>query len=181
MATETATRALTAAIARRFTSGEDFGGLVDSVAQELAELDRGAATISLLSDDGRWLQTVGYHESDPDARARFEAAVLSPQSVEGRAIRQVVATGEPLLVAQTTPEDVAEALPPFAEYAHAVGVSGYAIVPLKARGNVLGTLGISRSDPDRPYSEEDLEALAELGDVLALGIGSALPVETARR
>jgi signal transduction histidine kinase/ActR/RegA family two-component response regulator len=61
-----------------------------------------------------------------------------------------------------------------------VGVGSSVIVPISARGQVLGAVLISRSDPARAYDEQDLACAEELGRRLGLALDNARLYQEAR-
>ena len=65
--------------------------------------------------------------------------------------------------------------PEHLELLRAVGAQSYMVVPLRARGRVLGTMVLLSTDPARRYGDDDLAAAEELAS------GCALAVDNARR
>jgi hypothetical protein len=59
----------------RVTAGWSAGDLLESVAVELAELDRSTCVACLVSDDREWIQPVGFHSADPAGQRGREAAL----------------------------------------------------------------------------------------------------------
>jgi signal transduction histidine kinase len=54
-------------------------------------------------------------------------------------------------------------------------------VPLRARDRVIGALAMSRAEPDRPYSDDEIALLQDLADRGALAVDSARLVAAASR
>jgi signal transduction histidine kinase len=67
----------------------------------------------------------------------------------------------------------AQSEPEFWPYLDAVGVSSVLIVPLKAQGHVIGTLGITRDHERNPYTQDDRVLLQNLADLAAMSIQNA--------
>src|SRR5204863_138154 len=65
--------------------------------------------------------------------------------------------------------------PEHLELLRAVGAQSYMVVPLRARGRVLGTMVLLSTDSARRYGDDDLAAAEELAS------GCALAVDNARR
>jgi PAS domain S-box-containing protein len=71
--------------------------------------------------------------------------------------------------------------PKYRPYLDRVGVHSLVVVPLRARGRVMGTLAVGRDGPGRSYTEEDRELLEDLADRAALAIDNARLYEEAEK
>jgi signal transduction histidine kinase len=71
------------------------------------------------------------------------------------------------------------AVHPSAAWLRRVGVEHYAVVPLHAGGERLGMLGLVRGPGAAPFTAEELEILALLGDQAALAVRNARLYESA--
>ncbi|MBX6342332.1 MAG: GAF domain-containing protein, partial [Thermomicrobiaceae bacterium] len=134
------------------------------VAERTAALIGDACIIRLLSEDGAWLVPAAVFHPDPQASrvTREVLAAVRHRATEGLSGR-VVATGEPLLIAETTPEALRhhtkrEYLP----HLEAFPVYGLLVVPLRALGRTVGTVSLSRSAPGRPYTLDDQAFLLDI-------------------
>jgi len=92
------------------------------------------------------------------------------------AVARVVATGEPVLMASIG-DDYIRALAPTDDQAQryrSLRMTSAMVVPLVARGNVLGVLSLVSTDRSgRTYDEEDLTLAVELGQRGGLAIDNA--------
>jgi signal transduction histidine kinase/CheY-like chemotaxis protein len=70
--------------------------------------------------------------------------------------------------------------PELVKLATRVGVASSLVVPLSARGQVLGALLLSRLDSSRPYGERDLAMAEELGRRVGLAVDNARLYQEAR-
>ena len=144
--------------------------IVHSAAQEVGDL----AVLRLLSRDGLWLDTVASEHRDPGTNHRISATAqgdrhAADQGVTGDALRAGralrLSTSEVAMrkatdpgLWPTTPDDASEVL---------------LAAPLQLEGRPIGTLSVSRSASNRPYSFEDERFLQQLADRAALAIERA--------
>jgi PAS domain S-box-containing protein len=174
--------------------GSRIGGVLDvhRAAETLAE-----ALVPAFSDysgvilhsevaEGGELPTVPYSENTPMRQLGVGAVHWSP--VVARMLRRgrqvgftttsvfgtVLRTGEPRLVdgeeslrSTTFPGD------PTAEAAVELGVTSLLVLPLRARGVVLGLLVVSRARGREPFDQEDLALAMELADRAGTALDNA--------
>ncbi|MFE3504530.1 SpoIIE family protein phosphatase [Kitasatospora sp. NPDC059146] len=113
-----------------------------------------------------WIPSVRVIEADP---------VGSPSVVGPSYSRDALVTGEPVLVTRTTPDDYLRiaSTPSGAAQLAAAGVHSYLVVPMVARGVLLGIADFVRSG-DRPgFDRADLALATELLGRAALSIDNA--------
>jgi serine phosphatase RsbU (regulator of sigma subunit) len=134
------------------------------------------AFVELLQDDGS-IQRVAWAAASRELEtlmATYDARwPLDPDSPIGSP--RVVRTGEPELITEM-PEgwlDAAAQDPEHREVLEALGFASALIVPLVARGRVIGDLALAYAQSGRRYAPEDLEALRALADACALAIDNA--------
>ncbi|MEU7058098.1 SpoIIE family protein phosphatase [Streptomyces sp. NPDC046197] len=100
----------------------------------------------------------------------------------GRLATQCVRTGRPILVSHADGNDLTR----IARNDHAAtllaraGVHSYMAVPLTARGNVLGFMGLVRARDPRPFDEDDLAIATELASRAAVCIDNARTHQSVR-
>ncbi|AXE24033.1 PAS sensor protein [Streptomyces globosus] len=100
-----------------------------------------------------------------------------------RLVTRCVRTGRPALQARVTPGDLggiardAEAAALLAE----AGLHSYLAVPLIARGEVIGALGLQRADNPLPFDEDDVLLAQELAARAAVCIDNARWYQKQRR
>jgi GAF domain-containing protein/FixJ family two-component response regulator len=61
------------------------------------------------------------------------------------------------------------------------GTAGVLVVPLKLRGEALGTLSVTSTEPDREFSTNDKYLLSVLADYVAIGVENARLYESVQR
>lgn len=92
-----------------------------------------------------------------------------------RLVTQCVRTGRAILLAHVSPEDLgriardADAAALLAE----AGLHSYLVVPLTARGEVIGALGLQRTRNPMPFDEDDVLLAGELASRAAVCIDNA--------
>ncbi|MGW8401870.1 SpoIIE family protein phosphatase [Streptomyces lydicus] len=99
-----------------------------------------------------------------------------------RLATRCVRTGRPILIPRVNDDDLAQ----IARDDHAAtllaraGLHSYMLVPLTARGQILGFLGLSRTRNPQPFDEDDLALAAELASRAAVCIDNARSHQSVR-
>ncbi len=154
----------------------DFSALVETIARKLTELIGDACVVSLANDDGTWLDPSSAYAEDPAARAVLRDALSrrNERDGSGHAVR-VVRTGEPVLIPEIDPNELADrAEPAFADAVRQLGIRSFLSVPLEVRGRRLGVLSLFRYLPSSPPFGDYERALAlSVSDHAALAISNA--------
>ena len=133
--------------------------VLDMAAQQTARLVGDACVITLVSDDGERLQPVAYfHRRGLLQPGTQPGATSSPLRPEDRAY-QVLKTGQPAIL-ETSARELAES-------------DSLLIVPLRAEGQVIGTLGVSRDERSQPYGSDDQRLLQDIADRVAVAVSHA--------
>jgi signal transduction histidine kinase len=136
-----------------------------------------------LLDDAGVVQRVAVAHADPAKQALTEELRAYPSHRTRYITRDAIDSREPVLVANATVEWIREQT---GDEEHAtllrnLGVVSYLVVPLIARGNVLGALALCADDPARGYASEDLPLAAELARRAALAVDNARLYRAAQR
>jgi serine phosphatase RsbU (regulator of sigma subunit)/PAS domain-containing protein len=115
------------------------------------------------ADPDKWAFALEYDRTYP----------LDPESPVGSP--QVIRTGEPQLIAEVPPEFVEMAAPEprQRELLESIGFRSILIVPLRARGRVIGDLALATAESARVFDEADLRIAQELADRCALALDNA--------
>ena len=165
-----------AEISRTFAeAGLDYQSILNTAAQRTAELIGDSCVITLFSDNNRRAFPVAFHHPDPNALVLMEESLLNIwQGGTDTERFQMLLAGESIYFPVVNPEVYrAQSETEFWPYMDAVGISSVLIVPLKAQGGVIGTLGITRDHQGTPYTPEDLTLLQNIADRAALSIQNA--------
>lgn len=120
------------------------------------------------------MRRVAVAHRDPDRAAAVQA--MGPTAGSGRTtIPQVLAAGEPQLFPELDEERLAglAGSPERLARALTAGTRSVLVVPLRARGRVLGALTLAISDDARRYGDDDLSMAADIGRRAGLAIDNA--------
>jgi PAS domain S-box-containing protein len=134
------------------------------------------AFVELLQPDGSIVrETIAYADSSkgPLAAEYDRLYPLDPASEVGSP--RVIRTGEPELIEQIPEEFLALAAPDprQLELLRSIGFRSTIIVPLRARGRVIGDLALATAESGRNYDVEDLPIAQQLADRCALALDNA--------
>lgn len=126
-------------------------------------------------EDGEVRRMAAVH-ADPskgEIMTRIARVVPSPERPIG--VRQVIETGEPELVPEVTEAWIRATTDDEEHYQmiRELHPRSAMVVPLVARGNVLGTLSLAATERGRRYDEDDLVLAQELARRAALAIDNA--------
>lgn len=123
------------------------------------------------------LRRVAVAHPDPARRAMAEDVQrrYPPDPTRPGGVAEVIRTGRTLIVETVTDEMVAAAArdAEHLELIRALGLRSAAIVPLVARGQVLGAITLAGSDSGHSYGEEDRQFLEDLGRRAAVAVDNA--------
>jgi PAS domain S-box-containing protein len=154
------------------SSSLDEKAILDIVAATTARLVGDSCIITLLSDDGKYLQPVAWHHKDPKALALMRS--LSDTTYNLSIVRHSkhrFQASTSLLIKDLLPADALESIPlGFREYLDSVGMTSALIVPIKIGDKTIGTLGITRDRGGNPYNENDQSIL----EILAYRTGQTI-------
>ncbi|HVX39478.1 MAG TPA: PAS domain S-box protein [Gemmatimonadaceae bacterium] len=142
-------------------------------------------TIDLLDPGSGTMRTVEAVAVNPDKervlRELRERFPLAPFSFEHPASR-VIRTGQAALVTQAR-ADMLERVartPEHLQLLRTVGAVSWMIVPLAARGRIIGAITFTASESGRHYGHDDLQLAEELATASALAIDNARLYDEAR-
>lgn len=155
----------------------DERAVLDCVAAIAATPLRAGCIIRLLSDDGQWLPVVTVYDQDPTVREAVLALAAHNRVHinDPNPIAAVTRSGQPLFLPTIDPESLRELIPPelWEAFIHFHPHSTI-IIPLRAHGQILGSLLFSRYLPAVPaFTEDDMTLAQDLADRAALAISSA--------
>ncbi len=162
----------------------DFTALVETIARKLTELIGDACVVALENDDGALFGPSGAYAGDPAARAALRDALNRRSERDGSGqSNRVARTGEPMLIPEIDPNELAErAEPAFADAVRLLGIRSFLSVPLEVRGHRLGVLSLFRYLPSSPPFGDYERALAlSISDHAALAISNAHLFESLQR
>ena len=130
--------------------------------------------IDLIEPDGSMRPIAGMH-SDPQRQRLLDELQRRYGDQRIGTMARVTETGHAELVAEVTDEMLASSArdAEHLDLLRAVGAQSYMVVPLRARGRLLGTMVLLSTHPARHYGEDDLAAAEELASGCALAVDNA--------
>ncbi len=148
--------------------------LFETTVRHVSEAIGDACILTLLSDDRQSMRAVEICHANPEVAAfmykLLGGAYPATQGMAG----SVITSGQALLLPVVPPElAYSQIKPEYRPYLEHFGMASLLIVPLRARGRILGTIGLSRDRPGRPYTEADQQFLQELADRAGLALENA--------
>ena len=153
----------------------DYGALLQLIARSTADFIGDGCLVTMV--DGDYLQNTANAHRDPALEAdyaTFTANVRLLLANSASVSAQVARSGVPKLAFEISPEAVAAASETSVRpIARRLNVHSYAVVPIRVRGTILGTLSALRSGPGRGYTHEDVLLLQDLADRAGLAIENA--------
>lgn len=166
-----------AEVSKEFSeASQDVGAVLEVIARNVARRVGDICVIRLLEDngkDGDTLKPVAVYYRSPEASAFLRRLIDMELIDTGDLARQAVQTGQTILLPHI-PQDNLEAfakvdpgLKPFLEL---IGITGVLITPLRVRGRIIGSLGVSRVRGRRPYTKADQALLEAMADRAAIAI-----------
>ena len=155
--------AFLAEASRVLNTSLDYATTLERVVSLLLEAFAALVVVDLLGPDGS-VERVAMGHVDPAKRDALEALRHNPIK-PGTAGWEVLTTGSPVMIPEISDEDLRNATESEATYLAAVAmdIGPAMVVPLTARGRVLGALYLAGSRGTAPFSGEDLELAVELG------------------
>jgi len=163
----------------------DPEAIVRAVTTTLSRLRAGTWVASLMNKDPRTVRVIAASDSDPDIAQYIQDMQDSHAAGAGMSTpitTRVIESGEPLLIPNVPFDDfmsgltsdirdyVARNRPPVSGPVRYMGVL---VVPMRARGATLGTLGLFERRGSNPLSERDVTWVQEVADRTALAAENA--------
>jgi PAS domain S-box-containing protein len=152
-------------------TGESIGKLVDLVVPRLCDW----ATVSVVGDDGQAYDG-GYAHRDPERMADLAFYLANrttpPESNEPNPMASALLTGEPVHLDSIDPALVEPALGSDEVRAawERLDAASFTIVPLRARNETFGALGMVNTSKRRPNTELEIATAVEVARRASLAI-----------
>jgi PAS domain S-box-containing protein len=155
--------------------GLDVQAVLETTVRYTAEVIGDFSRLTLLSSDEQWFQPVAFHHSNPEIKTFIESIYpFSPISADPEWFAHILRTGQGVLIPIVDQEQFTQNVQPeYLPFFEQVGVHSILNVPLRVEGRVIGTLGLTRDKPGRPYTTDDQVLLQALADRVALTIENA--------
>jgi signal transduction histidine kinase len=150
--------------------------LLDQIARTVADLVGDGCLVTLISaEDDRLYNAANAHRNPALASdykiylAGMEVLRSDSESVSARVVR----SGRPVRAEIKPAEMVAQSAESLRPVVARLNVHGFAVVPIRARQTVIGTLSVLRNTAGHNYSGEDVTLLQDLADRAGLAIENA--------
>ena len=148
--------------------------LFETTVRHISQAIGDACVLTLLADDRQTMQAVAICHGDPKVEAFMYELLGGPYPATQGLAGRVVSSGQALLLPVVPPElAYSQIKPEYRPYLDTFGMASLLIVPLRARGRILGTIGLSRDRLGRPYTEENQQFLQDLADRAGLALENA--------
>ena len=150
----------------------DLPDLLRIIAARVARLTGGGCVIRLVADDGQALVPVAIDHTDPEAVPALAEVVVDPSRSASEPEDTVLREGN----AFTRTDDMEWPQGGgvgWAPYLERFGSDALLIAPLRARGETLGELVVTRADGGRPFDDDDRRMLEDVASRAALAIANA--------
>jgi len=146
----------------------DLKDILQSVCRELTSIfEIRNAGIGLLTPDGKNLEIIAFHASDPDEKSAL--GMMLP--VEGNtSSREVIEKKKTVFIqdAQNDPRTSS-----IADISRSRGTHSIMIVPLLARGEAIGTIGMPAKDPTHVFTKDEIELAETIASQIAAAVDNA--------
>lgn len=154
---------------------EEPGRLGRVMADSISEQVGDAVTVWLLPVGGGELEAVAVAHPDPAGRQLLEEIQLSLGYRESAGLsRPVMDSGEPVVIPDfDATQRHAEVAPAYNPWLERFGIASVAVLPMRARGRVVGIVGTSRDLGGAPYTQDDVDFMQILADGAAIAIDNA--------
>jgi signal transduction histidine kinase len=161
----------------------DYHLLLNLIAKRLGEILGETCLIRLVPSEGEHFGTVKglYHPEPAFAIEWREYLNANPQHIREGLTGRVLLTGKPLLIARTTPDELAAPADRHRGMIERLKVRSVMAVPLRSEGNPIGVVIMSRSEPGRPYTGEDLELLDDITSHASIALTNGMLLDQVRR
>ncbi|HSS02934.1 MAG TPA: ATP-binding protein [Kofleriaceae bacterium] len=153
-----------------------FATLLETIAQVTAEIVGDGGMVTLISEDGDHLVNAANAHRDPARAADYRmllSAMAAPPLADSSVSATVARTGLPQRAEVDPAAMIARAEPALRPLVERLNVHAYAVVPIRARNQVIGTLSLVRSRPGRAYTDDDVTLIQDLADRAGLAIENA--------
>jgi PAS domain S-box-containing protein len=136
------------------------------------------AIVEVLDEETGHVSRLAVVHRDPaKVEEGFDRAERWPTSTSAPGgIGRVIRTGRPEINRELTPEALRKATgdPEYAEVVSGMGLVSSAILPLRARGRVLGAVALAYAESGRRYDDADIELAQDVAARCALALDNAL-------
>lgn len=154
----------------------DVPALLRLIGQQVVDALGDGSVLTTLTDDGAALRPRVVLHTDPETARAMEMVLAAGDTRLGEGLAGTAARERrPVVLNALTPEALTDRTPErFQPFLQQHPIRAVAIVPLLARGELVGTLGAVRTDTDEAYSPADVHLLEALAEQAALAVADAM-------
>ena len=155
-------------VAEKVSQSLDLKEILQAVCRELTSIFTiRNAGIGLLTPDRKNLEVVAFHAIDPEEQSAL--GLVLP--VEGNTSSMEVIKNKKTIVIQDAQSD--ERTSSIADISRQRGTKSIMIVPLMARGETIGTIGMPAKDPDYVFTEDEIQLAETIASQIAAAVDNA--------
>lgn len=153
----------------------DLARLLQLIARRVAAIVGEGSVLTVVSDDGGHLEPVAIHHEDAEIGALMQQLLGSGRYRIGEGIAGHVASDrQAAMLSGLAPTVFADLVyPETRDFAERHPIRALLIVPMVAFGELVGTLGVVRTESRSPYEQEDLIAVEAMAERAALAVADA--------
>jgi len=155
-------------VAVRVSQSLDLKDILQSVCRELTAIfEIRNAGIGLLTSDKAHLEIVAFHSTDPDEKSAL--GLLLP--VEGNtSSMEVMRTKKTVFIQDAQSDSRTSSI---ADISRKRGTRSIMIVPLLARGEAIGTIGMPAKEEDHTFTQSEIELAETIASQIAAAVDNA--------
>jgi len=162
-------------------ASQDLERALKAVASQIGQAMGATCIISLSRSQGEMLETMAVYDAHPDAQLLLSVMATESRPVDALPSGAVIRSGRTLLIPEIEPASAPTSVDPrFRAYVARFPPRSLVAVPLRTRGEVIGSIVVSRHAPGRTYGEDDAVLLEELAERAALAIENARLLQDSR-
>jgi len=152
----------------------DYRGLLDAVAERIAAVTGDSCMVSLISEDGAWLDKVAIHGPDVGIKAISDHLFSTPRLRVGEGATGMVArTGVTMMMPVTAEQLRALAGPDIGPTVEQFAITSILIVPLSTSEATIGTVSLARHGDRPPHGDRDRRLAEDLAARASLAIDNS--------
>lgn len=156
-------------------AGLEVTRVLDAIASSATQHIADSCSITLISDDGAFLDVVATHDRDPVAASllRSLAASHARLRIDEGLVGEVCRTERPHFSPSVDRDRLlAIVSDAYRDFVERFTPASAVVVPLRARGKILGTISVTRRE-GRPFTDADADLVCEVGMRAGLAIENA--------
>jgi PAS domain S-box-containing protein len=159
----------------------DLASRLSGIVPELGAALASCTGISLLGPDGLLHTAAAYHPL-PEAQELLQTLRKTAPLRPGEGVTgAVIASGKSVLIPSVSTEEMTKrAAPPYHEFLKRYPVYAMMCAPLRARGEIIGTVMATRANPGETYTPDDLQLFEQLAERAANAIENSQLYEETR-